>query len=218
MFYLIHTIHKGKIFYSVSKSPPVTDDCGILGCIDDYLDFEEFDNINGVNKTIVPNIVHLVYLNEPLIKFYQMICIFSIYFNHKPELIYFHCDNCSFHGKYWEKIISNEGLRNIIKLHQIPFHERIFGKKYGWVQFHRSDVWRLQVLMNYGGYYFDNDVYVIQSLQKYRKYEMTLEWNEINGGIGCQVRLLIKAILKCSLSPLKPIVLTCLILKISFSL
>jgi hypothetical protein len=41
--------------------------------------------------------------------------------------------------------------------------------------------------MNYGGFYFDNDVYVIQSLQKYRKYEMTLEWNNKSEGIGSQI-------------------------------
>jgi hypothetical protein len=41
--------------------------------------------------------------------------------------------------------------------------------------------------MNYGGFYFDNDVYVIQSLQKYRKYEMTLEWEIPNVSIGSQV-------------------------------
>jgi hypothetical protein len=92
------------------ESISTTNDCGIYGCIDDYLDFEGFDNVNGVNKSIVPNIVHLIYLNETNINFYQMICIFSIYFNHKPELIYFYCDDCSFHGKYWEQIKSNKGL------------------------------------------------------------------------------------------------------------
>jgi mannosyltransferase OCH1-like enzyme len=55
------------------------------------------------------------------------------------------------------------------------------------IVYHRGDVWRLQVLMNYGGFYFDNDVYVIQSLQKYRKYEMTLEWNHKSEGIGSQI-------------------------------
>jgi hypothetical protein len=115
-------------FYSIST----TNDCGIYGCIDDYLDFEGFDNINGVNKSIVPNIVHLIYLNETKIKFYQMICIFSIYFNHKPELIYFHCDDCSFHGKYWEQIKSYKGLWSIIKIHRIPFNDKIFGTNYGW--------------------------------------------------------------------------------------
>ena len=119
-----------KIFPFASIS--TTNDCGIYGCIDDYLDFEGFDNINGVNKSIVPNIVHLIYLNETNIKFYQMICIFSIYFNHKPELIYFHCDVCSFRGKYWEQIKSNKGLWSIIKIHKIPYNDKIFGTKYGW--------------------------------------------------------------------------------------
>jgi hypothetical protein len=128
-FYVLVFYHKKFSTFTETKK---NDECGILGCIDDYLDFEGFDNINGVNKSIVPNIVHLIYLNETNIKFYQMICIFSIYFNHKPELIYFHCDDCSFHGKYWEQIKSYKGLWSIIKIHKIPYKERIFGKKYGW--------------------------------------------------------------------------------------
>ena len=72
----------------------------IYGCIDDYLDFEGFDSINGVNKTIVPDIVHLLFLQQTKLEFYQIINIYSIYYNHQPKLIYFHCDNCSFHGKY----------------------------------------------------------------------------------------------------------------------
>jgi hypothetical protein len=118
--------------------------CGIYGCIDDNLDFEGFDNINGVNMSIVPNIVHLIYLNETKIKFYQMICIFSIYFNHNPELIYFHCDDCSFHGKYWEQIKSNKGLWSIIKIHKIPLVYTLFGIR-SWINNHRLDIWRLQV-------------------------------------------------------------------------
>jgi hypothetical protein len=125
---LLPNILKNLSFVSISKN----NDCGIYGCIDDYLDFEAFDNVNGVNKSIVPNIVHLIYLNETKIKFYQMICIFSIYFNHKPELIYFHCDDCSFHGKYWEQIKSNKGLWSIIKIHKIPYNEKIFGTNYSW--------------------------------------------------------------------------------------
>jgi hypothetical protein len=39
--------------------------------------------------------------------------------------------------------------------------------------------------MNYGGIYLDNDIYVINSLNKYRKYEITIEMD--NDNIGLQV-------------------------------
>ena len=178
------------LFYNKREST-ISNDCGLYGCIDEYLDFEEFDNINGANKSIIPNIVHLIYLNETDIKFYQLICIFSIYFNHKPNQIIIHCDNCSFHGKYWKWIQKTTPLWKIIKLHPIPYRRSIFGKMVdsNWLNYHRSDVWRVQVLMNYGGIYLDNDVYVIQSLQKYLKFEMTIEWNRKNEGTGSQVMI-----------------------------
>ena len=43
------------------------------------------------------------------------------------------------------------------------------------------------VLMTYGGIYLDNDVYVINSLDKYRKFEMTLGWEVVNQRMGSQV-------------------------------
>lgn len=37
---------------------------------------------------------------------------------------------------------------------------------------------RLQVLMNYGGIYMDSDVYIVNSLDKYRHYEMVVSWDK----------------------------------------
>ena len=33
-------------------------------------------------------------------------------------------------------------------------------------------------MMQYGGIYLDNDVFVIRSLDKYRKYEIAMNWDE----------------------------------------
>ena len=41
--------------------------------------------------------------------------------------------------------------------------------------------------MNYGGIYFDNDVYVVKPLHEFRKYEMTVSWDGDDLGIGIQV-------------------------------
>ena len=123
---VLRTTKKSQLSYAFFNiTTQQNHDCGIYGCIDDYLDFEGFDNVNGVNKTIVPDIVHLLYLQETELKFYQVINIFSIYYNHKPGLIYIHCDNCSFHGKYWEWVKGEPGLYKLIKIHSIPFHDTI---------------------------------------------------------------------------------------------
>lgn len=46
---------------------------------------------------------------------------------------------------------------------------------------------RILVLMNFGGIYLDNDVYLVNSLDKYRIYEMTVSWDGDNEAIGNQV-------------------------------
>jgi hypothetical protein len=103
--------------------------------MDDFiLDFENFDNQNGTSKYIVPNIIHLIYLNSPNIKFYQAINIYSIFLNHKPDLIIIHCDNCSFWGYYWNEINSIVELRKLIRLNSLPKINTIFDKKFKFIQ------------------------------------------------------------------------------------
>jgi hypothetical protein len=64
----------------------------------------------------------------------------------------------------------------------------IFGQKLneGWRFYHGSDIGRIHVLMKYGGIYVDNDAYVIRSLDKYRKFEFVINWDE-NQFMGTQV-------------------------------
>lgn len=157
----------------------------------EILDFESFDNQNGSMTFIVPNIVHLLYLNTTTLKFYQAINIYSIYLNHRPDLIYIHCDLCSFRGHFWSEINSISDLKQRLRINQITFKDTIFGVKYGWVNHHRSDVWRLLVLMHHGGIYLDTDVFVVNSLDKYRVYEMTVSYEEDtpNAALGTQVMI-----------------------------
>jgi mannosyltransferase OCH1-like enzyme len=50
-------------------------------------------------------------------------------------------------------------------------------------------VLRILILMNFGGIYLDNDVYLVNSLDKYRKFEMVISWDADDLGIGNQVFL-----------------------------
>ena len=56
-----------------------------------------------------------------------------------------------------------------------------------WRFYHGSDIERIRILQKYGGIYLDNDVYVIQNLDKYRKFECTINWKEPQRQIGNQV-------------------------------
>ena len=98
----------------------------------DFYDFEGFNNSDekaNFTRIIVPNIVHIVYLQFTEIKFYQMVNIFSIFLNHKPDKLYIHCDDCSFHGKYWDQIQSVRELVKIIVLKKVDKHDTVFGVK-----------------------------------------------------------------------------------------
>ena len=56
-----------------------------------------------------------------------------------------------------------------------------------WRYFHGGDLARIQTLMKYGGIYLDNDVYVIQNLDKYRRYECAINWGQGEPALGTQV-------------------------------
>ena len=147
------------------------------------INFENFDNkrerrVNDADPFIVPNIVHLVYLEATKLRFHQMMCIYSIYLNQKPDMIIIHCDNCSLHGYYWEQIVSKVGLRNTIKLNQLDGRRKIFNQLGNFVINHRSDFWRIMILMEFGGIFLDNDVFLVRSLDKFRKYEMTVGFEQ----------------------------------------
>ena len=42
-------------------------------------------------------------------------------------------------------------------------------------------------LMSFGGIYLDNDVYLVNSLDKYRKFEMVIGWEKVDNVTGSQV-------------------------------
>lgn len=109
----------------------------------DEFDFEGFDN-NNANQTrdrlLVPNIIHLIYLNLNEIKFYQCINIYSIFLNQKPDRIYIHCNKCEFTGKYWQELNSIDEIRRVLVVNKVKEIDTIFGKKVGWIQ-HRCKIY-----------------------------------------------------------------------------
>ncbi len=96
-----------------------------------FVDFEGFDNHAGFESNIIPNIVHLIFYKTKQISFYQAINIYSIYLNHNPDFIYFHCDgDCAFNGYYWNQINSILGLKKKIQLHSFQLKDTIFSQEF----------------------------------------------------------------------------------------
>lgn len=150
------------------------------------------DNISGYQYLIVPNIVHYILFDSNHLSFVHFLSIKSVIKNHRPDLILIHCTCSQLMGKYWNWIQADIQFSNIeIKIRKIIKPKTIFGKPYSkvWHNWHASDIMRNRVLMEFGGIYLDNDVYVVKSLDPLRKFEMTLDYEYDKQCMGSQVQI-----------------------------
>ncbi|KAK9506646.1 hypothetical protein O3M35_008541 [Rhynocoris fuscipes] len=153
-------------------------------------DFDNFDNITGTKDGcyIVPNIVHFIRFNQKQLSFIDLVCILAAYKHQKPDHIYIHTNVLNFKGKYWEYLLTNNEIINIIKIKYLDMPTQIFGQQLSkqFLVFHSGDIARLKILMKYGGIYLDNDSYIVRNMNDLRKYEISIGWRE-NGNISNQV-------------------------------
>ncbi len=164
-------INQRKKILKQLKFDPVTQE---------WLNFEGFNNETGCNELIVPNIVHYVNLKQSNMQFPLFLSILSVWLNQRPDYIYLHCDECDYNGKYWQALSKFKELRSIIKINRFEnISMKIFNQSINFIH-HKSDVLRLLILMNFGGIYLDNDMLVINSLNKYRNFEITVSWDRYN--------------------------------------
>jgi len=142
--------------------------------------FEGFNNETGTDSFIVPNIVHYIRFNKATFSFVDYVCIRSAYVNHRPQRIFFHTNENEFSGEYWDKMKSEPDFYARIRIRKTEVPSEIFGQKLssGWQLYHGSDVARIRLMMKYGGIYLDNDIYVVSSLDKYRRFEIVMGWDQ----------------------------------------
>ena len=162
--------------------------CSSIQKLTENLSFEN-RNETGFPFNIVPNIVHYVLFDVTEITFAHFISILSALKNQKPDLIYIHCNCHQLEGDYYRralKVAKNLYIPIIVRTIEKP--TEIFGHRLNdeGINWHSSDITRVRVLQEFGGIYLDRDVYVVQSLDVFRKYEMTLNWDE-NQDLGNQV-------------------------------
>lgn len=142
-----------------------------------------FDNITGWPIDIVPNIVHYVLFKEHKVTYIHMLSLFSVIKIHKPESIIIHCDCDKIDGdETYDRVLRllNETNEVTLYINRIEAPREIFGRqiKDHNLAHHGSDFSRYQLLKKYGGFCFDNDVFVCQPLHQFRKFEFTLNWDE----------------------------------------
>ncbi|KAF6201387.1 hypothetical protein GE061_005835 [Apolygus lucorum] len=138
---------------------------------------------------LVPNIVHFIRFGNSTLTFIDAVCILAALKNQKPNVLMIHSDQKNFDGgKYWRVVIDHPTAKGVVQVKYRAQPDNIYGqpfsKQFG--LYHKSDVERLRILMEYGGIYCDNDLYIVDSLDIFRNYEMTLGWEE-GGGISDQV-------------------------------
>ena len=148
--------------------------------------FEGFNNETGVDEYIIPNIVHFIRFKKDNFTFVDAVTALAAFKNQRPEKIMFHTDAKEFVGPYWEKVRTTPGLKYEIIHTEIP--DTVFGQKFneGWKLWHAGDVHRIKVLMKYGGIFLDNDSYLVKSLDRFRRFEMAIGWDD-DQCLGSQV-------------------------------
>ena len=142
--------------------------------------FEGFDNDKGADDYLIPNIIHFIRIDQTEFSFVDYVTLVAAYRNHGPDFFYIHTNTASGHfsGKYWSLVKRDRQLRKRIRIIPTKKPTQILGHDiFKWPINHRWDVMRFQVLKKYGGIYLDNDMFVLKSLNKYRKFEMALEYD-----------------------------------------
>ena len=86
----------------------------------------------------------------------------------------FRCKIISINDQSIEIKLEEKHVNITIRTTELP--DEIFGEKFSseWKLWHASDVLRNRVLLEFGGIYLDRDVYVVKSLDKFRRYEMAV--------------------------------------------
>lgn len=143
-------------------------------------DFEHFSNQLGTpsGKYIVPNIVHFIRWNKKF-TFIEAICLLAAVKNQKPDKVYIHTDK-EINGKYWDMVMNEPNVKDLVELKHMDVPTEVFGQDLNpwWKYWHGGDVARIKVLMEHGGIFLDNDSFLVRNLNEFRKYEMTIGWQE----------------------------------------
>ncbi|CAG2166913.1 unnamed protein product, partial [Oppiella nova] len=178
-------IANAVLFLASSKSAFITGvalpvDCGTL---------LEYSNTRH-REPVVPNTVHYILFTVREIQFAHFLSILSVLRNHRPDLIYIHCDCHRLSGKYFQRvsaILPKTNTRLIVRRIEKPTH--IFSHKLRpeWSDWHGSDLTRLRLLAQYGGVYLDTDVYVVKPLHEFFHYDFTVDFQVPYVMLGNQV-------------------------------
>jgi hypothetical protein len=127
---------------------------------------------------MVPNILHYVHLSKGgrEWKFHHFLSVKSAYVRSGVEKIYIWVDQEP-QGIWWDE------TKNLVELVYIEPPSEIFGKPIT-QQAHKSDVIRLQVLIEHGGIYVDTDTIFVKSFSPLLNNKFVMGQQNVSGSEG----------------------------------
>ena len=124
---------------------------------------------------MIPNVVHFVYINERPWKLHHYLSVKSA-FRLNPEKVNIWLDKEP-EGEWWEL------TKPLVELHFVDPPTEIFGTSITQPA-HKSDVIRLQVLLEHGGIYADTDTIFIKPFNNILNNKFVLGQQGVNGCEG----------------------------------
>jgi FkbM family methyltransferase len=124
---------------------------------------------------VIPNVFHFCYgfLPKAQFGFLEYLAVKSAYELNRPERMYLHYRHeCS--GPWWEKAVE------MLTLNRVDPPEEIFGRKLSHFA-HRSDVLRLQMLLEHGGIYMDIDTLCLRPFTPLLDQRCVMAWQSSRG-------------------------------------
>jgi len=134
---------------------------------------EHEHSIIPINNCVIPNVIHLISYDRSF-TFLHYTAIKSMYQHIQPFAIYLHGHQFHEDSIYMKKIIQEF---NVILI-PYRFVNQIFGKEIKVIE-HISDVARIEILLRFGGMYFDLDVMILKSPTLNLYYQDTVMGLEI---------------------------------------
>ena len=127
---------------------------------------------------MIPNLLHYVHLSNGgrQWKLHHYLSVKSAYLRSEVDKIYLWVDKEP-EGKWWEK------TKSLVELIQIEPPTEIFGIPIT-QEAHKSDVLRLQILLEYGGIYVDTDTIFVKSFKSLLDNKFVLGQQNIDGCEG----------------------------------
>lgn len=119
---------------------------------------DDCDQIKQYCITVIPKIIHLVYINQRPLKSFNYKCIYSI-FKHMPDYqVYIHND-IEPDTEEWLLLKQNKNV-TIKKINRVKEFDSFVIDH---VQY-EADIIRMNILYEYGGVYLDTDVYILKNI------------------------------------------------------